>query len=86
MAHEMQQLVLVILFRSLQSVLRNDVEVPLSGLERSVVNNVSATFWWNSADCLLASWAIMIHWEQILGIVGQLGAIVLEVLLSGGQL
>ena len=44
MTHEMQQLVLAISFRSSQSVLRNDAEVPLSGLACSVVNNVSATF------------------------------------------
>ena len=80
MTHEMQQLVLAISLRSSQSVLRNDVEVPLSGPARSVVNNVSATLWWDSTDCLLVGWAVVIQWEQIPGIVGQLGATVLVVL------
>ena len=44
MTHEMQQLVLAISFRSSQSVLGSDVEVPLSDLARSVVHKVSATF------------------------------------------
>jgi hypothetical protein len=61
MVHEMQQLVLVILFRSLQSVLRNDMEVPVSGLGHSFVNKVSSTSWWNLTDCLLVSWAVVIH-------------------------
>ena len=82
MTHEMQQLVLAISFRSSQSVLGSDVEVPLSDLARSVVNSVSATFWWDSSDCVLVGWAVVIHWEQIPGIVGQLGAVVLVVLPS----
>jgi hypothetical protein len=77
MVHEMQQLVFIILLRSLQSVLRNDMEVPVSGLAHSMVNKVSAMLWWNSTDCLLVSWAVVIHWEQVLGIIGQLDAVIL---------
>jgi hypothetical protein len=55
MTHEMQQLLLANSFRSSQSVLRNNVEVPLSGLARLVVNNVSATFL-VEFNGLLAGW------------------------------
>jgi hypothetical protein len=61
MMHEMQQLVPAILFRSAQSVQRNDMEVPVSGLACSVVNRVSSDLWWNSTDCLLGGWAVVKH-------------------------